>query len=65
MELEILRKSAEGFSVGEIASELNVSQQVISKSQKEILQKTGAGSSMNALQSLAKNGFVITEDRPR
>lgn len=60
-ELEILRKSADGFSVKQIADELNVSHQMISKSQKEILQRTGAGSLVNALQALAKEGFIIKE----
>lgn len=64
-ELEILRRSAEGCSVKEIASELQVSQQVISKSQKEILIRTGEGSLINALQALARRGFVLTEDRLR
>lgn len=63
MELEILRKSAEGLSVNEIARELHLSQQIISKSHKDILSRTGAGSPINALQALARNGFVLTEDR--
>lgn len=62
-ELEILRKSAEGLTVKEIASELNAKQQDISKSQKEILIRTGQGNLVNALQALAKRGFVLTEDR--
>jgi DNA-binding NarL/FixJ family response regulator len=64
-ELEILRKSAEGQTVQEIAIELNVSHQIISKSQKEILVRTGAGNLVNALQALAKRGFVLTEERIR
>lgn len=62
-ELEILRRSAEGFSVQEIASELHVSQQIISRSQKDILTRTGEGSLIRALQAIAKRGFVLTEDR--
>lgn len=62
-ELEILRKSAEGLTVKEIASELNAKQQEISKSQKEILIRTGQGTLVNALQALARRGFVLTEDR--
>ncbi len=65
IELEILRKSAEGLSVNEIARELNLSQQVISKSHKDILSRTGSGTPVNALQSLARYGFVLTEDRLR
>ena len=61
-ELEILRKSADGLTVKQIANELNVSQQQISKSQKEILSRTGAANLLNALQALAKNGFVLRED---
>lgn len=62
-ELEILRKSAEGFSVEQIANDLHLSQQTISKSQKEILTRTGVNSSVNALMALAKRGFVLTEER--
>ncbi len=62
-ELEILRKSADGLSVQQIARDLNVSQQVISKSQKEILAKTGSANVLTALQVLAKKGFILTEDR--
>jgi DNA-binding NarL/FixJ family response regulator len=62
-ELEILRKSAEGFSVEQIASDLHLSQQIISRSQKDILSRTGVSSCMNALQALAKRGFVLTEER--
>jgi DNA-binding NarL/FixJ family response regulator len=61
-ELEILRKSAEGQTVKQIAEELNVSQQLISRSQKEILLRTGAGNLINALQTLARRGFVLTEE---
>jgi DNA-binding NarL/FixJ family response regulator len=61
-ELEILRKSAEGQTVQQIANDLNVSQQMISRSQKEILLRTGAASPINALQTVAKRGFVITEE---
>jgi DNA-binding NarL/FixJ family response regulator len=64
-ELEILRKSAEGQTVQQIASELNVSQQIISRSQKDILLRTGAGDPVNALQAVAKRGFVLTEERIR
>jgi DNA-binding NarL/FixJ family response regulator len=62
-ELEILRKSAEGLTIKEIASELNAKQQEISKSQREILIRTGEGNLINALQALARRGFVLTEDR--
>ena len=61
-ELEILRKSADGLTVQEIASDLNLSQQIISRSQKEILQRTGAGNLINALQVLAKRGFELKHD---
>jgi DNA-binding CsgD family transcriptional regulator len=61
-ELEILRKSAEGQTVKQIADDLNVSQQLISRSQKQILLRTGAGNLVNALQALARRGFVLTEE---
>lgn len=60
-ELEILRKSADGLTVQQIASDLRVSTQLISKSQKEILLRTGTGTLINALHALAKNGFVLKE----
>jgi DNA-binding NarL/FixJ family response regulator len=60
-ELEILRKSADGFTVQQIAHDLNVSQQMISKTQREILQRTGAVNLLKALQALARKGFVLTE----
>jgi DNA-binding NarL/FixJ family response regulator len=60
-ELEILRKSADGLTVQQIAHDMNVSQQMISKAQKEILQRTGAVNLLKALQALAKKGFVLTE----
>jgi DNA-binding NarL/FixJ family response regulator len=59
-ELEILRKSADGFTVQQIAHDLNVSQQMISKAQKEILQRTGTVNLLKALQALAKKGFILT-----
>lgn len=62
-ELKILRKSADGLTLSQIANDLNLSQQLISKSQKEILIKAGAGNSLNALQALAKKGFVLTEEK--
>jgi DNA-binding NarL/FixJ family response regulator len=61
-ELEILRKSADGLTVKQIANDLNVSENFISRSQKEILAKTGATSVINALQALAKRGFVLSEE---
>ena len=61
-ELEILRKSADGLTIQQIANELKVSQQLISKSQKEILSRTGSANLLNAMQALAKNGFVLRED---
>lgn len=62
-ELEILRKSADGLTTQQIARDLNTSSQLISKSQKEILQKTGSSNVLSALQMLAKKGFVLTEER--
>lgn len=60
-ELEILRKSADGLTVQQIALDMKVSQQMITKAQKEILQRTGAVNLLKALQSLARKGFVLTE----
>jgi DNA-binding NarL/FixJ family response regulator len=60
-ELEILRKSADGLTVHQIALDMKVSQQMITKAQKEILQRTGAANLLKALQALARKGFVLTE----
>lgn len=60
-ELEVLRKSADGLSIKQIASDLDVSTQLIGKLQKEILIRTGAGNILNALQALAKHGFVLKD----
>lgn len=62
-ELEILRKSAEGLTPEEIASELNLNQKEINKLHKGILQRTGSTNEIMALQVIAKNGFVLTEER--
>jgi DNA-binding NarL/FixJ family response regulator len=61
-ELEILRKSADGLTVQQIANDLNVPEQDISKAQKKILQKIGTGNVLNALQVLAKKGFVLAHE---
>jgi DNA-binding CsgD family transcriptional regulator len=62
-ELEILRKTASGQSAQEIAGELSITPQSVSKYQKEILHKTHAANPIHALQSLAKHGFVLVEDK--
>lgn len=64
-ELEILRKSAEGYTAEEIANELHVTQQMISRLQKDLLNRAGANSSINALQAIARRGFILTEERIR
>jgi DNA-binding NarL/FixJ family response regulator len=61
-ELEILRKSADGLTTQQIANDLNVPEQDITKSQKKILQKIGTGNVLNALQTLAKKGFVLNQE---
>lgn len=61
-ELEILRKSADGCTAQQIAFDLNLSQQAIIKSQKELLLRTRTGNLLNALQTLARSGFVLIED---
>ena len=60
-ELEILRKSADGLTVYQIADDMKMSHQMISKVQKDILQRTGAVNLLKALQALARKGFVLTE----
>ena len=62
-ELEILRKSADGLTIQQIANEMNVSQQLISRTQRDILNRTGAGDPLIALQVLAKNGFVLQPEK--
>ena len=61
-ELEILRKSADGLTVQQIANDLNISEQDISKTQKKALQKIGTGNPLSALQVLAKKGFVLAQE---
>jgi DNA-binding NarL/FixJ family response regulator len=61
-ELEILRKSADGLTVKEIANELKESQQMITRSQKEILDRTGEVNVLKALQALAKRGFELKDE---
>ena len=61
-ELEILRKSADGLTVQQIASDLKAPEQDITKTQKMVLQKIGAGNVLTALQVLAKRGFVLAQD---
>jgi DNA-binding NarL/FixJ family response regulator len=61
-ELEILRKSADGLTVQQSANDLNVPEQDISKTQKKVLQKIGTGNVLNALQVLAKRGFVLAQE---
>jgi DNA-binding NarL/FixJ family response regulator len=60
-ELEILRKSAEGMTAQQIASELNLEAKAVSKSQKSILSRTSCTSVMNALQELARKGFELRD----
>jgi DNA-binding NarL/FixJ family response regulator len=62
-ELEILRKSADGLTIRQIALDLNLSEQVITKSQKQLLLRIGAANLLHALQALAKRGFVLTDAR--
>lgn len=60
-ELEILRKSADGMTVKEIANELHESEKIIGKSQKELLLKIGEANVLRALQAIAKRGFEIND----
>jgi DNA-binding NarL/FixJ family response regulator len=64
-ELAVLRKSVDGLSVKQIAIELNLQPHEIAQFQKEICQKTGASTSMMALQNLASYGFTLTEESIR
>jgi DNA-binding NarL/FixJ family response regulator len=61
-ELEILRKSAEGMTVQQIASELNLNPKEVSKSQKMILSRTSCANVMSALQELARKGFELKDE---
>lgn len=60
-ELEILRKSADGLSVQQIASDLKMNEQLVAKSQKALLLRTGEGNLLSALLTLAKRGFILKE----
>lgn len=60
-ELEILRKAADGFTTKQIANELNVSEKIISSTQKELLNKIGEANVLRALQAIAKRGFELKD----
>lgn len=60
-ELEILRKAADGLTVKQIANDLNESEKIVSRSQKDILLKIGEANVLRALQAIAKKGFVIKD----
>jgi DNA-binding NarL/FixJ family response regulator len=62
-ELEIIRKLADGLTVQQIAIDLNVSEPMIIRSQKEIFQRTESGNIVSALQVLAREGFVLVEEK--
>jgi DNA-binding NarL/FixJ family response regulator len=61
-ELAVLRKLAEGLTSREIAEELNLPADMISKHQKSVYRKTGKSDPLQALQALAKQGFTIVSE---
>jgi DNA-binding NarL/FixJ family response regulator len=64
-ELEVLRKSAEGNTVQQIASDLNITPKDVAKCQKQILSITSTSNLMNALQELARKGFELRDPAAR
>jgi DNA-binding NarL/FixJ family response regulator len=60
-ELEILRKSVYGLSSDQIANELRISAGEVDRSLKVVMKTTQCKEPLQAMQSLAKNGFSITE----
>jgi DNA-binding CsgD family transcriptional regulator len=60
-ELEVLRKSAEGNTIQQIASDLNLNPKDVAKCQKQILTITSTSNVMNALQELARKGFELKD----
>ena len=60
-QLEILRKSAFGLSMKEIAGELNVSQDEVERALKIIMKSTQSKEPAHALQTLARNGFSLMD----
>jgi DNA-binding CsgD family transcriptional regulator len=60
-ELEVLRKSAEGNTIQQIASDLNLNPKDVAKCQKQILAITSTSNVMNALQELARKGFELRD----
>jgi DNA-binding CsgD family transcriptional regulator len=60
-ELEILRKSVYGLRPDQIASELMISSREVEKSLKGVLRNTQSKEPLQAMQILAKKGFLITE----
>jgi DNA-binding NarL/FixJ family response regulator len=60
-ELEILRKSVYGLSSDQIANELRISSKEVSDSLKVIMKTTQCKEPLQAMQTLAKNGFSIVD----
>lgn len=61
-ELEILRKAADGLTVKQIANDLNESEKIVSRSQRDILLKVGEVNVLRALQAIAKRGFILKDE---
>jgi DNA-binding NarL/FixJ family response regulator len=60
-QLEILRKSALGSSMKEIADELHLSQAEVERTVNLIMKSTHSKEPAHALQVLAKQGFSIMD----
>jgi DNA-binding NarL/FixJ family response regulator len=60
-ELEVLRKSAEGNTIQQIASDLNLNPKEVTKCQKQILTITSTSNVMSALHELARKGFELRD----
>jgi DNA-binding CsgD family transcriptional regulator len=60
-ELEILRKAVYGLSADEIARQLKMNTDQVQKSLKTVMKNTRAKEPIEALQSLAKNGFQLAD----
>jgi DNA-binding NarL/FixJ family response regulator len=58
-DLEILRKAVYGLSHDQIANELRINAEEVQTALKHVLKNTQSKEPLQAMQILAKNGFVI------
>jgi DNA-binding NarL/FixJ family response regulator len=60
-DLEILRKAVYGLDSDQIANDLMISSKEVEISLKVVLKSTQCKDPLNAMQALAKNGFIVSD----